>query len=113
MYGVLQLLFEFTNETCTDLWIECELEDAAVMSALSVFFKSSNTGTKSGSGEMGPNSLPPIGVGYALSKHLIQIMVLIDLQLSQTRSIQTLQRSNFGITEVELTCVDLGYNINL
>ena len=47
MYDVLQMILEFTNNSGTDLWVDCDLEVSPGMSALSAFFKSSNTGTSS------------------------------------------------------------------
>ena len=47
MYDVLQMILEFTNNSGTDLWIDCDLDVSTGMSSLATFFESSNTGTGS------------------------------------------------------------------
>ena len=63
VYDVLQTIVEFTNNTGTDLWVDCDLEVAAGMSSLAGFFKASDSIT--GSTGTGPDTLPPIGDYYA------------------------------------------------
>ena len=62
-YDVLQMILEFTNNTSTDLWVDCDLEVADGMSSLAGFFKASDSIT--GSNGTGPETLPPIGDYYA------------------------------------------------
>ena len=59
VYDVLQTIVEFTNNTGTDLWVDCDLEVAAGMSSFAGFFKASDSIT--GSTGTGPETLPPIG----------------------------------------------------
>ena len=63
VYDVLQMILEFTNDTGTDLWLDCDLEVAAGMSSLVGFFKTSDSTT--GSTGTGPETLPPIVEYYA------------------------------------------------
>ena len=63
VYDVLQTIIEFTNNTGTDLWVDCNLEVATGMSSFAGFFKASDSIT--GSTGTGPETLPPIGNYYA------------------------------------------------
>ena len=63
VYNVLLTMLEFTNNTGTDLWIDCALEVGAGMSSLAGFFKASDSITPSTG--TGPETLPPIGSYYA------------------------------------------------
>ena len=62
VYDVLQMILEFTNNTGTDLWIDCDLEVAVGMSSFAGSFKASDSITSSTG--TGPDTLPPIGNFY-------------------------------------------------
>ena len=57
------MILEFTNNTGTDLLLECDLEVVEGMSSFAGFFKVSNSITPSSG--TGPDTLPPIGTYYA------------------------------------------------
>ena len=59
VYDVLQMILEFTNNTGTDLYLDCDLELAIGMTSFAGFFKASDSNTASTG--MGPETLPPIG----------------------------------------------------
>ena len=111
VYDVLQTIVEFTNNTGTDLWVDCNLEVADGMSSFAGFSK--RLILLLVQLELDLKLCPQLETTMPLLKHLLQIMVLINMVILHILNMKTLQRLNFGITEMVLICVDLDYNIKL